>query len=71
MTDEELIQRILAIEPKISRYYTMTIPDTHYNFHFDNDYITVTNILTWFNKPNPRYIPTPPELTIDVKRSRN
>lgn len=40
----------------------MTIPDTHYNFHFDDDYITVTNILTDFNKPNLRYIQTLPNV---------
>lgn len=62
MTDEELIQRILTIEPRPTRYGTMTIPDTYYNFHFDDDYITVTNILTDFNKPNLRYIPTLPNV---------
>ena len=62
MTEEEIIERILAIQLPIRKYTDITIPNTHYTFYVTNTFITI------FQPPNIsqdmgfKYIPIPPEL---------
>lgn len=61
MTEQEIIERILAIKHPIYKYVIMFIPKTHYNFYINDSHIIIIEIGRALGERD-RYMAIPPEL---------